>query len=100
MITTINQPNTQTPVKVQSLSLPNLLLRMEGLTVLIAAIAAYAHQGGSIWLFLALILAPDLAMIGYMRGVRVGSVTYNALHVYTPSQPMPIKVVVSGCSWR
>ncbi len=34
-------------------------------------------------MFLALILAPDLAMIGYMRGVRVGSVTYNALHVYT-----------------
>ena len=83
MITTINQPNTQTPVKVQSLSLPNLLLRMEGLTVLIAAIAAYAHQGGSIWLFLALILAPDLGMIGYLRGVRVGSIVYNALHMYT-----------------
>lgn len=81
-MTTINLPNTEPAIKVQSLSLPNILLRLEGLTVLIAAIALYAHQGGSIWLFLALILAPDLSAIGYLRNVRVGSVVYNIVHFY------------------
>ena len=33
MFTTINQPNTQSTVKVQIPSMPNLLLRLEGLTV-------------------------------------------------------------------
>ncbi|MEP6988512.1 MAG: DUF4260 domain-containing protein [Chloroflexota bacterium] len=83
MITTINQQNTQPATKVQSLSLPNVLLRLEGLTVLVAAIAAYAHQGGSIWLFLALLLAPDLSALGYLVNVRVGSISYNAVHTYT-----------------
>ncbi len=83
MFTAINQPNTQSDVKVQGLSMPNFLLRLEGLTVLVAAVVAYAHQGGSVWLFLALLLAPDLAMIGYARNVRVGSMVYNAVHVYT-----------------
>lgn len=28
-----------------------------------------------------LILAPDLSMLGYMAGPRVGAVAYNALHI-------------------
>jgi len=83
MMTTTNHPNTQPATKVQGLSLPNVLLRLEGLTVLIAAIAAYAHQGGSIWLFLLLILAPDLGALGYLMNVRLGSMTYDAVHFYT-----------------
>ncbi|MBI1282375.1 MAG: DUF4260 family protein [Anaerolineaceae bacterium] len=62
--------------------MPNVLLRLEGLTVFIAAIVAYAHQGGSIWLFLALILVPDLSALGYLANVRVGSITYNLIHFY------------------
>ena len=83
MITTINGTNTQQVAKVQSLSMPNVLLRLEGLTVFIAAIVAYAHQGGSIWLFLALLLAPDLGALGYLMNLRVGSMAYNAVHIYT-----------------
>jgi len=82
MMTTFNQPNTQAATKVQSLSLPNVLLRLEGLILLVAAIAAYAHQGGSIWLFLALLLAPDLSAVGYLVNIRVGSITYNIVHFY------------------
>ena len=92
MIATVNHPNTQTPAKVQSLSMPNLLLRLEGLTVLIAAIVAYAHQGGSIWLFLALLLAPDLGALGYLINIRVGSMTYNAVHFYT------LPIVLAGAA--
>ena len=82
MMAAINQPNTQPVTKVQGLSMPNLLLRLEGLTVLVSAIALYVHQGGSLLMFLALILAPDLSAIGYMVNTRVGSIVYNVVHFY------------------
>ncbi len=62
---------------------PRILLHIEGLTVLVGAVALYAHQGGSWLLFALLLLAPDLSMIGYVVNPRVGSVMYNAAHFYT-----------------
>lgn len=59
-----------------------LVLRAEGLLIGIAAIAAYTWLGASWWLFAALILAPDLAMFGYLRGPRTGAAWYNAAHTY------------------
>ena len=82
MITMLNESNTQQAAKVQILSMPNLFLRLEGLAFLIAAMVSYAHLGGSIWLFLLLILAPDVAMVGYLVNVNVGSITYNIVHFY------------------
>ena len=61
---------------------PRLLLRLEGLVVLVASIAAYAAIDGSWTLFALLLLVPDLAMIGYLSGPRVGAITYNAVHTY------------------
>lgn len=46
-----------------------------------AAITGYIFAGGSWQLFLLLILAPDLAMIGYLAGPAVGAILYNAFHV-------------------
>jgi hypothetical protein len=65
-----------------SLSMPNLLLRLEGLTVFAAAIVVYAHLGGSALAFILLLLTPDLSAIGYAINPRVGSRFYNAAHVY------------------
>jgi hypothetical protein len=62
--------------------LPRILLRTEGGVVAVAAIAVYFHEGYPWWLFLVLILAPDLAMVGYAAGPRVGAATYNAAHTY------------------
>jgi hypothetical protein len=40
----------------------------------------YANAGGA-WLALVpLLLLPDLSMIGYAAGPRLGSLTYNAVH--------------------
>ncbi|MBS7541472.1 DUF4260 domain-containing protein [Ancylobacter lacus] len=61
---------------------PGLLLRLEGAGVFLAALAAYAALGGGWWLFLALILAPDLGMLGYLAGPRAGAIGYNATHTY------------------
>jgi hypothetical protein len=61
---------------------PNLILRAEGLGVLVAASWAYGALGGSWWLFAVLFLAPDLSMLGYVRGPRVGALAYNLGHTY------------------
>lgn len=59
----------------------DLLLRLEWAAVLFAAIAVYVFSGGSWQLFVLLILAPDLAMLGYLAGPAVGAMIYNALHI-------------------
>lgn len=74
---------TQEKHRTNTMTLPNALLRVEGLTVFIGAILLYANQGFSGLAFLALVLLPDLGMLGYLINPRVGSLTYNAVHVYT-----------------
>lgn len=59
---------------------PQLLLRLEGAIVLVAAIAAYAHQGGGWGVFAALFLVPDLSLLGYLAGPRIGAAVYNTGH--------------------
>lgn len=57
-----------------------LWLRAEGVALLAAATALYAVVGGNWWHFALLFLAPDLAMLGYLRGARIGAALYNAAH--------------------
>ena len=72
------------------------LLRAEGLAVFAAALAAYAALGASWWLFAALILAPDLSMLGYLAGPRPGAFVYNAAHTYVA--PALLGVLAYGFS--
>jgi hypothetical protein len=60
----------------------NRLLRLEGLVQFVGAIALYAVGGGNWLLFVVLLLAPDLGMLGYMVNVRVGALSYNSVHNY------------------
>jgi Domain of unknown function (DUF4260) len=57
-----------------------LLLRLEGLAIAVGAIVLFAELDASWWIFVALILAPDLAFVGYAAGPRVGAVAYNLTH--------------------
>ncbi len=61
---------------------PSILLRLEGLLVFIAALIGYTRLDGSWILFALLILAPDVSMLGYLKGVKLGAFTYNAAHTY------------------
>ncbi len=61
---------------------PNLLVRLEGLLVLLASVLAFRHLGGHWPIFALLFLAPDLAMLGYLAGPRAGSAFYNTAHTY------------------
>ena len=74
---------------------PNLILRAEGLAVLVAAVWAYALAGVGWWLFLGLILAPDLAMLGYLAGPRAGAAAYNVAHTYLG----PLALLALGQAW-
>jgi hypothetical protein len=61
--------------------LPRILLHAEGLAVFAAAIGLYFRADYQWWLLLALVLAPDLSMIGYAAGTRVGAGAYS-VHTY------------------
>ncbi len=61
---------------------PRPLLHIEGAAVFIVSLYAYHCSHGS-WLYFALFfLVPDLSMLGYIAGVRVGAIAYNAVHTY------------------
>ena len=62
--------------------LPAILLRLEGVVVFFGAIALYISQGGSALLFVLLLFAPDLSIVGYKINPHVGSWTYNTIHTY------------------
>jgi Domain of unknown function (DUF4260) len=64
------------------LTRPTTLLRMEGVALLAAGLVLYARLRGGWIPFALLILAPDLSMLGYLGGPRIGATTYNLVHVY------------------
>lgn len=61
---------------------PRRLLRAEGLAVALTSIIAFSRSGAPWWLFTALILAPDLSILFYLAGSRLGAASYNAVHTY------------------
>src|ERR1035437_9842682 len=70
------------PFVVAARSAPRLLLRLEALAALVAAVLAYRALGGGWGHFAWLFLVPDLSMLAYLIGARAGSVAYNATHSY------------------
>jgi hypothetical protein len=62
---------------------PRQFLRLEGLAALSVALGAYLALDGPLWLLAVLALAPDLSMLAYLAGPRVGSLGYNLFHTYT-----------------
>ena len=56
------------------------LLRLEALALLTAAVLLYAHLHASWPMFAILFLAPDLSMLAYFGGPRIGAIAYNTAH--------------------
>jgi hypothetical protein len=59
-------------------------LRVEGLAAFGAGLVLFGSSGGDWLVFLLLILLPDVSVIGYLAGPRVGAFTYNLLHNWAP----------------
>ncbi|MBB3973732.1 DUF4260 domain-containing protein [Hansschlegelia beijingensis] len=62
---------------------PRSLLRLEGAALLLFALVGYWWSGQPWWLLAALVLVPDLSMLGYLAGPKVGAALYNAAHSTT-----------------
>lgn len=56
------------------------LLKSEELIQFLAAIYLFSHLSFAWWWFPALILVPDVSMIGYLVNPLVGAVSYNIVH--------------------
>jgi Domain of unknown function (DUF4260) len=69
-----------------------LLLRLEALAAVALSALFYARTGASWWLFAALWLLPDLSMLGYLAGPKLGARVYNAIHSYVT----PATLAVTG----
>lgn len=71
-----------------------LVLRIEGLAIAALSAVLYARSGASWWLFAALWLAPDLSMLGYLAGPRLGARIYNAVHAYVAPTALAVSALL------
>lgn len=58
----------------------NKLLKIEEFALLLLGIWAFQLTELSWWWFLGLFLLPDIGMIGYLVGEKIGAWTYNLFH--------------------
>ena len=63
-----------------ALSIPRILLHLEGIAMLVAALVLYANQQFSWWAFILFLFTPDLPMLLYLVNPRFGSIAYNLVH--------------------
>src|SRR6478609_9348544 len=55
-------------------------LQAEGLATFVAGLAGFLYLGLPWWAFVVLLIVPDVSMLGYLRGPRVGAIVYNVGH--------------------
>ena len=55
-------------------------LRVEGLATFVTGLAGFLLLGLPWWAFLLLLIVPDVSMVGYLRGPRLGAILYNVAH--------------------
>ena len=60
--------------------LPGVLLRLEGLALLVGSLVLYFHADFGWLLLVVLFFAPDLSFAAYALGPRAGALAYDALH--------------------
>jgi hypothetical protein len=58
------------------------ILRLEGLTVLLAAVCGYAWLDFSWGYFALFFLVPDLSLLAYLANEKIGAISYNLMHSY------------------
>jgi len=73
------------------LTKPRWLLHLEGACILALAVVVYHAGHFRWWMFAVLLLAPDLAMLGYLANVKIGAALYNLVH--TEAGPVLLLVV-------
>ena len=75
-----------------AVALMKSLLKIEELAEMLLAVLVFAHLPYPWWMLPATFLLPDLSMLGYLAGPRVGAGSYNLLH----HKALAIAVGVAG----
>jgi Domain of unknown function (DUF4260) len=76
--------------------LPLVLLRSEGVALLAMAVILYGRSGRSWSLFVALLPAPDLGLLGNLRSRWAGAVAYDLTHTYIPPAALGVVGVLAS----
>lgn len=84
--------------KFNKLSMPRLLLHLEGAVVLLTSFLLYARIGESWWLYALLFFSPDLVFIPYMLNASLGTRLYNIVHSY--SLPLGLALLALYIDWQ
>ena len=61
------------------------LLKLEALALWGLSVFLFSQLGYAWWWYLVLFFAPDLSMLGYLGGTRVGALVYNIVHHHAVS---------------
>jgi hypothetical protein len=65
-------------------TLPKILLHVEGLFLFLVSTFFYFYLDGALWLYVVLLLAPDVGILGYTtKDNKLGSYIYNIFHTYS-----------------
>ena len=76
-ITTQTQPTTSDRTEGTDRSWVQPWLRAEGVATFAAGLAGFLFLGLPWWAFVLLLIVPDVSMVGYLRGPRLGAIVYN-----------------------
>ena len=92
----MSRPNRQ---RIPVLTDPIALQRIEGGVLLALSLLIYWKLAGPWLWYVLLILAPDLFMLGYVRGPKFGAAVYNLGHTWLLPGILAAVGIVGGASW-
>lgn len=90
------QTKSQTQDEATTLSMPRLMLHIEGATVLITSIVLFAQLDIAWWWFPLLYLLPDLTFAAWALGPVWGARIYNVMHWYALALALGLLAFLSG----
>lgn len=70
-----------------------MILRSEAVAAFVVGIALWLANDGGFVLLIPALLLPDVSMLGYLGGPRLGAITYNAVHNWT------LALALLGIGW-
>lgn len=78
---------------------PIALQRLEGAVLLVLSLLIYGKLAGPWLWYIVLVLAPDLFMLGYVAGPRLGAVIYNLGHTWLLPGILCAVGIIAGASF-
>jgi len=72
------------------------VIQLEELGMFVLSIYLFSRLHFAWWWYPALILAPDVSMLGYVFGNKTGAICYNIVH----HKAIAIAVYIAGVHWQ